>query len=151
VINISLDAPLSTVGVFDDEVFSFDDTSRSDKEVSVYRPNFSFGTPGDTDNDYLGVNGIVNADVGHVMHRDATITAASFYYRTGDDPMNFDIRVNGGIALDVFSVAADTAEANTGLNIDIDAGDRLQVFIGETGPTGPATDAIAELEVAWRA
>jgi len=126
------------------------DDFRSDKQLSVSRQNFTFSRDGGMGNSYLRVGNALNNEIGWVIPRDGTIVAVTSFYVSGPSTKGFEVRRNNdsGSPLFTYTVAVSAAFIDEALNIDIDAGDRLQVFIVSAGAN--ITDVSAVVEVAWR-
>jgi hypothetical protein len=140
---------IASLGFEDDGIPYIDDPTRAGKRLSVHRQHFGFGRNGNADNTYLRVGDALNNESGWVMPRDATITAWSVFYPGGAASKGFEIRINNvAVALASATVTQDVVTLQKNLNIDIDEGDRLQVFVVAAG--GNANDANSSIEVAWR-
>lgn len=132
--------------VLDNGVPFFYDSGR-DKTLSLTRPVFRAAAHGaHVTNRYLSMDGVPAAgEQGIYMPRDATITALWAKSRSVA-AWTLDVRRNGA-ALTIASIdIIGSASANHQLNIDVEAGDWLQLFLAGTGVEHP----IAAVEVAWR-
>ncbi|RLB71280.1 MAG: hypothetical protein DRH04_02045 [Deltaproteobacteria bacterium] len=109
------------------------DDSRS-KWLSVQRVNFLFGRGRSNQySQYLRcVNGAPSSVTGYRVPRDATITAISVQTQNNANA-NFRIRKNGSHTnLGTLSLSGVSGAHATNLNIDIDAGDYIQIYMQVT-------------------
>lgn len=141
---------VSSMGFEDDGIVYINDPTRSNKRLSLHRQHFPFNRNGTADNTYLRLGDMLNNESGWVMPRDATITAWTVFYADGGaGTKGFEIRVNDvAVALASATVVQGWPTVQKNLNIDIDEGDRLQVFVVAAGAT--ASDSNSSIEVAWR-
>jgi len=143
-------AGVTSFGFEDDGITYIDDPTRGNKRLSTHRQHFGFGRNGTADNTYLRVGNTLNNNSGWIMPRDAVITSWSTFYPSGAaGTKGFEIRVNNvAVALVSDTVTQSVVSLNPNLNIDINEGDRLQVFAVSAG--GAATDTNSSIEIAWR-
>lgn len=123
------------------------DTGRQ-KLLSLTRPVFQAGAHGlNVTNRYLTADGGVPTagQQGFYVPRDATITAMWAKSRS-TSPWVLEVRKNGANLTTASLSIIGSASANPQLDIDVSAGDWLQLFLVGTGVQHP----IAALEMAWR-
>lgn len=119
--------------------------------ITINRARFGFGRGGNTDNAYLRVEGVSSNQTGHLIIRPARITGLAAYYPSGKaSSKGFEIRRNGETT-SLYSFTVNVAEPFIvdNLTIDLDSGDRLQVFV--VGPDASIKNPNVWMEVAWRA
>lgn len=122
------------------------DTGRQ-KVLSLTRPVFQAAAHGaNVSSRYLVTDGVPTAGPqGFYVPRDATITALWAKSRS-NGPWSIEVRKNGANLTLASLAVIGSASANPQLNIDVSAGDWLQLFLVGTGVQHP----IAALELAWR-
>lgn len=139
---------ISSLGPGPDGLVFIDDPTRSNKRLSVDRQVVLYSEDGSIDNTYLRAGNVVNNFAGWIIPRNATITAATYGYISGNTTKNFILRINNSTDLKTSNVPRATPFLDTGLNIDVSAGDVLQIFIDGAGAA--INDAFATIELAWR-
>jgi hypothetical protein len=143
-----IDTTIDTEGII-----YFEDSTRNNKLLSITRENFTFNHDAGIDNNYIKCGDTKSGigEVGWVMPRDATIVSLTARYGTGyATTKGFEIRTNGvATPLHSFTLTRDIEFSDTTLNIDLNAEDRLQIFVvaAESG----AGDITVVLEIAWQA
>lgn len=119
------------------------DTGRSNKVLSSAKEMFSFGENNLADNDWITPAGnATNADSGHVMDEDKTVTAAAFTCEDDNgETKNLDLYINNAFVATLFTTDGSSGlntDFDNALNIDVSQGDRLQMRAGDNG--GGAND-----------
>jgi len=142
-------AGIASLGPGPDGLVFIDDVTRANKRLSIDRQVLLYSEDGNSDGTYLRPGNVVNNFAGWIVPRNATITAATYGYISGAGSKDFIIRTNNATDLKTTTVPSATAFVDAGLNININQGDVVQVFISNTGP--PIQDAFATIELAWRA
>jgi hypothetical protein len=117
------------------------------KLLSVARPSFLFNSFGQVvKNRYLKVGEVpTQSQQGVLITRDATITGISVKSRS-TGAWTAEVRKNGGTAAIITQSVSSGEGLNDIIDIDLDAGDHVQMFVN-----GTASHIIASLEIAWRA
>lgn len=125
------------------------DTTRGSKSLSVSRQNYPFSFDGLADGTFLAAGAAVNADAGWVMPRNGTIVSYSAYFTTGPVGKSFEVRKNNSATtISTLSINPGAAFYDDQVNINVDKGDRLQVFVTTAGLG--AQDPTFMIEIAWR-
>lgn len=140
---------IASLGPGPDGLVYIDDPTRGGKRLSIDRQVVLYSTDGAVDGTYLRAGNVINSFAGWIIPRDGTITAATYGYISGAATKDFLIRINNATTLNTTNVPSTPATIDSGLDIDVDAGDVLQIFISATGAA--INDAFATIEVAWRA
>lgn len=151
--NFSKRRVTSDFTIVDGIPYIFDPTRN--KTLSINRETYHFAHDR-ADSQYLRSAGLnaPGANSGFEIPNNATIVAFGAHARAGNTSKTFQIRRNNnsvsplvifsfpGIATPNISTSDDT------LNVDIVAGDHLQVFA--TGPGASSNDVVVWIAVAWR-
>jgi hypothetical protein len=125
------------------------DPTRGGKALSVSRQNYPFSYDGLADGTFLAAGYAVNTDAGWLIPRDATIVSYTAYFPSGPAGKTFQVRKNNSaVTLSTLSISAGQIYYNDQVNIDLNRGDRLQVFV-DSALLG-AQDPTFMIEVAWR-
>lgn len=123
-----------------------------DKLLSVDRENFAFGIDhrNIVGKRWLKIVGSVKSNMsGYKIPRNATITAITVQTKNNVTEARFNIRVNGSPSDTYTSILSNNNETiNNNLNIDINQGDYLQVFMSVL--VGNVDFPVVNVEMAWR-
>lgn len=134
------------------ELMAYDATRA--KWISVCKKTFTFGSAS-VDNHYLytSSSNINGAITGYLIPRAAVITAATIKVGGGTIDKHYHIRRNGSSTEDLNTMNVTTVAGGklslTNLNINLNAGDYIQIFASEDG--NYAQNVVAVLDVAYRA
>lgn len=121
------------------------DTVRG-KWLSTYRIPYVFQRDGNADGIYLRIGEVALATVGYYMFRPATLTGAYIEAASGATGKLYDIYASSTLLTTLTATGLNYYNLN--LNIDINAGSRLRVFVSATGAA--VNSVVAQLEIAWR-
>jgi len=119
------------------------------KWLSVYTHNYLFTYSGNIDGLYMSVGNVVNSYAHFHIIRDATITSVT----ADQDPIlsaqpdkGYQIQANGAPIYSFNMVSNEYT--NTGLNVDVNTDDELQMYVVAAGAR--VRDPIVNLELRWR-
>lgn len=144
---------LNIVNINGQPTLVFDDSTRSDKTLSVAETAVSWSESSLSNNDWLNIGSAVDATSGYEIPMDATIVR--FTAQLADNNGNtksLDLYINGSInsTLTTFTGASGEKTArNEALNIDVNQDDKVQLRAGPTG--GNIDDIVATVWLKWRA
>lgn len=125
------------------------DLTRGGKYLSLSRQNYAYSRSGARDNGYLDVQQIAQVDAGWVIPRKGTIVAITSFWISGVNGKSLEIHRNNSATV-LHSHVGDAGVPNyeNTLNVDLNAGDKLRVFVSAAG--GSITNTNVIVEVAWR-
>ena len=125
------------------------DSTRGGKYLSLSRQNYAYSRSGSRDNGYLDVQQIAQIDAGWVIPRKGTIVAITSFWISGVNGKALEIHRNTSTTpLHTHVGDAGVSNYEDNLNVDVDAGDKLRVFVSSPGGSISNTNVI--VEVAWR-
>lgn len=133
-------------------ILTLEDTTRSNKILSVAENPVSFAENVLQHNDWLGIGTANDADSAFVAEFDGTIVAATgLCENVNNKDKNINLYINTtnkgavgsftGVALDTF--------INTTLNIDFNQGDTIRLRAVD-GTAGRIQDSVIKLTIKWR-
>lgn len=130
----------------------FVDPTRDNKTLSVARDNIMFGINHNniTGKRWLRIaGGVVSNTSGYKLPRNATITAMTVQTENIVDEGRFNIRTNNqmvNLHTAILTASKDIIEDE--LNIDVDKGDYIQMFLSVL--VGQVDYPVVNIEIAWR-
>jgi len=129
------------------------DTTRANKVLSVAVVNYLYAETNVGNNDNIRIGEVPSASVGHIVPFDATIIGVEgLAVNDLGNAKAIDLFVNDVLntsAIGTFAGAsAESTFSDTTLNIDVSAGDKLQLFGDATG--GIIEGVVVTLYVKWR-
>lgn len=127
------------------------DSSRS-KWLSIQRMFLTFGKRGKSKNQYLafGAGDLYSNNSGYRLARNATIISITGQL---DKPGTCDIKLlkNDTLtAILTLPIISSTGNQNITVNVDLNASDYLQSYVGVAAPQQQVDDPIVIVEIAWR-
>lgn len=134
---------------------SYDDPTRADKSLSVGVVPYHFGHTSIKDKTWLGTSTGVGATSGYIMPVKGTIVYLTGQAQDGNTAdLQLSLYVNGTEHSNIVNLVGTgggttVAETNIGLDIDFEAGDKIQART-HGDPGGPMEDATVMVYVRWR-
>jgi hypothetical protein len=126
-------------------IYAYDDVRN--RYLSVNREQLPFACVF-ADSRYLSIGQVTGSATGYLLNNNAVITAISIIQSGGNPTKSFEIRKNNEpSSLDIVSLV-DSQYKNFNKNIDLNAGDYLQVFATSIGDK--AQNVVAMVEIAYR-
>jgi hypothetical protein len=151
---ISLPGGLAVTTIGGQNVLTLIDSTRSNKVLSVESTDLTWSENRLGNNEWLQIGSAVDSTSGYIMPLDATIVMVTA--QTADDNNNtkaIDLYIDGvsttaGIVDFNPAVNGENTYSDTTLNIDVAAGEKLQLRGASTG--GFIEDVVVTLWVKWR-
>ena len=134
----------------------FNDNSRGGKTLSVAETPITWSESLLSNNDWLNIGSAVDSLSGYVVPHNATIVKATMHCENDNtNTKTIDLWINQppavALTATLFTTPATGADiklTNVGLNIDVTAGDKIQLRAGPTG--GNIQDTVVTLWLKWR-
>ncbi len=129
-------------------IYNYDDT-RS-KWMSAAKHVFEFARKGAAKGMYIPLLGdLDNSDDVYMLGKSSVIVNVFCRSHTGDKNMGFEIRKNGDLLYEFYYDGSDNRRfSNDALSYDIEAYDKIQVYVKQMG--SGVGNTVCRLETAWR-